>query len=186
MTRTPTPSTAATDSDSTSPSKTRTSVSLLRATYASTCSPSRAAPATRRASASRSGDSVTRSPTDGELGHPQSRLPGGNRHPLAELAAGAGPGPEVVADRIHEPQGLRAVADQVRSPQRFGDLAVLDEVGLGHPEHVVAGGRVDLATTELGAVDAVRRVAHDVRGVVLALEEIGVGHPYHRQIGRAH
>ena len=44
MTRMPTPSTLAVVSDSTSPSNTSTSVSRVRTTYASTCSPSRAVP----------------------------------------------------------------------------------------------------------------------------------------------
>ena len=52
-------------------------------------------------------------------------------------------------------QHLRAVADQVALAQRLGDLAVLDQVGLGHAEHEVAGGGVHLAAAELGDVDAV-------------------------------
>ena len=51
---------------------------------------------------------------------------------------------EVVADSVDVAQHLRTVADEVGLPQRLGDLAVLDEVGLGHAEHEVAAGRVDL------------------------------------------
>ena len=54
-------------------------------------------------------------------------------------------------------QHLRAVADEVALAERLGDLAVLDEVGLGHAEHEVAGGGVDLAAAEVGHVHAVRR-----------------------------
>ena len=50
---------------------------------------------------------------------------------------------------------LRAVADEVALADRVGDLAVLDQVGLGHAEHEVAGGGVDLAAAELGHVHAV-------------------------------
>ncbi len=52
-------------------------------------------------------------------------------------------------------QDLRTVADEVALAERLGDLAVLDQVGLGHAEHEVAGGRVDLTAAELRDVDAV-------------------------------
>ena len=62
-------------------------------------------------------------------------------------------------------QHLGAVADEVALAERLGDLAVLDEVGLGHAEHEVAGGGVDLTATEVGDVDALLGVGHDVVGV---------------------
>src|SRR5262249_42239771 len=170
------------DSDSTSPSKTRTSVSRERTTYASTSSPDRAAPTTRCASSRRSRASLTGGAADRQLGHAQCRLPGGDGHALPELAAGAGPGPEVVSDRIDAAERLGAVADQVGGAPRLGDLAVLDGGRLGHFEHEVARGRVHLTASELGAVDAVRRLAHDLLGVVLAGEKVRVGHAHHREV----
>src|SRR2546423_8465774 len=184
ITRTPTPSTPAIDSDSTSPSNTRTSVSRERTTYASTSSPARAWPATRctRSSSSLEDASLTGGAADGHLRHAQRRLPGGHRHALAELPARAGPGPEVGADGVDVAQGLGTVADEVGGPHRLGDLAVLDEVRLRHPEHEVARRRVHLPASELGAVDAVRRPAHDLLGVVLPLEDVRVRHAHHREM----
>ena len=49
---------------------------------------------------------------------------------------------------------LGTVADEVALADRLGDLAVLDEVRLGHAEHEVAGGGVDLAAAELLHVHA--------------------------------
>src|SRR5215218_5342911 len=183
-TRTPTPSTPATDSDSTSPSKTRTSVSRDRTTYASTCSPLRAAPATRcaRSSNSPEGPSLTGGAADGQLRDSQRRLPRGDGHALPELPASAGPRPEVVAERVDVAERLGAVADEVGGAYRLGDLAVLDEVRLGHPEHEVARRRVHLPTPELRAVDAVRRLTHDLVGIVLPREEVRVGHANHREV----
>src|SRR5216683_6118626 len=105
MTRTPTPSTPATDNDSTSPSNTRTSVSFDRTTYASTSSPAAAAPATRcaRSSSSVGPSLLTGRAPDRQLRDAQRRLTGGDRDALAELAAGAGPRPEVVPHRVDEP-----------------------------------------------------------------------------------
>ena len=61
----------------------------------------------------------------------QRRLARRHRHALAVLAAHAGPGVEVVADRVDPPQHLGTVADQLRGADRVGDLAVLDQVRLG-------------------------------------------------------
>src|SRR5262245_62148518 len=152
------------DSDSTSPSKTRTSVSRDRTTYASISSPGRAAPATRCARSRRSGASLTGRAADRQLRHPQRRLPGRDGDSLPELAARAGPRAEVAADRVDAAQRLGAVADEVGGAHGLGDLAVLDEVRLGHAEHEVARRRVDLPAPELGAVDAVRRLTHDLVG----------------------
>ena len=96
-----------------------------------------------------------RGAADGELGDPQGGLARRHRHALAVLAAGAGPGVEVVADGVDQPQGLGAVADELRGAHRFGDLAVLDQVRLGDAEHEVAGRGVDLTAAERDAVEAV-------------------------------
>src|SRR3712207_5172775 len=132
------PSVSADDSDSTSPSNAFTSVWLDRATYASTCSPSRASAATRPARARRSPtapasdwrncpwkgvfapvSSVRTSPgrpAHGHGRHPEGGLAGGDGDALAVLAAGAGPGVEVVADRVDRAQDLGTVADEVGGP----------------------------------------------------------------------
>src|SRR5262249_20312398 len=93
------PSTTAVVSDSTSPPNTSTSVSRERTTYASTCSPAPAAPATLRAMSSSSATSG-RGAADGHLAHEHRRLPGRHGHALAVLAAHAGPRVEIVADRV--------------------------------------------------------------------------------------
>ena len=59
-----------------------------------------------------------------------------------------GPIAKSLPTRVDQREHLRAVADEVALAQRLGDLAVLDEVGLGHAEHEVAGGRVDLTAAE--------------------------------------
>ena len=93
-------------------------------------------------------------------GDPQGGLADADGHALAVLAAGAGTAHgEVVAHGVDVGEHLGPVADEVAVAQRVGDLAVLDEVRLGHAEHEVAGGRVDLAAAELRHVHAVRRLA---------------------------
>src|SRR6266480_6326846 len=96
-----------------------------------------------------------RGAADGHLAHEHGGLARRHRHTLALLAAHPGPGLEVVADRVDHAQHLGPVADELRGPYRSGDLAALDEVRLGDPEHEVAGRGVDLAPAELDAVDAV-------------------------------
>ena len=111
------------------------------------------------------------------------RLTVADRHALAVLAARARVAHrEVVAQQVDVAQHLRTVADQVAFAQRLGDLTVLDQVGLGHAEHEVAGGRVDAAAAELGDVHAVIGAADDVVGILGAVEHVGVGHPHHRQV----
>ncbi len=78
-----------------------------------------------------------------------------------------------------------SVADQVALAQRHRDLAVLDEIGLEHAEHEVAGGRVDLAAAELGDVHAVVGGADDLLIVVGTTHHVGVRHPHHRQVAVA-
>src|SRR3954451_18165913 len=174
----PTPSTPATDNDSTSPSNTSMSVSRVRTTYASTCSSPSAIAAARFAISSSpasllmfpapgahgAGPLGPRSllgrvpaslharsccsTADSHLLDPQRRLPRRHRHALPALAAGTGPGVEVVADRVDHAEHLGPVADELRGADRCGDLALLDEVRLGHTEHEVAGRGVDLPPTE--------------------------------------
>ena len=45
-------------------------------------------------------------------------------------------------------QRIRAGADQRGALDRHGDLAVLDQIGLGAGEHELAGGDVHLAAAE--------------------------------------
>ena len=75
-----------------------------------------------------------------------------------------------------------AVADEVALPDRLGDLAVLDEVRLGHAEDEVAGGGVDLPAAQRRHVHAVVGRGHDAARVALATHQVGVGHPHHRQV----
>src|SRR4051812_4525323 len=211
MTRTPIPAASATASDSTWPPNTLISVSRDRTTYASTCSPGRAASATPAAidssspltpcpllalragpvaphsarphrTAAAMGRRSRGGAADGELGDAQGRLARRHGHALAVLAAHAGPRLEVVADDVDRAQRLGSVADQLRGAHRLGDLAVLDHVGLGDAEHEVAGGRVHLAAPERDAVEAVGRLPDDLVGVLGAGLDVGVGHPHHRQV----
>src|SRR5688572_8359910 len=82
--------------------------------------------------------------TDCYLIHPQRRLAHSHRNALAVLAAGADPGieREVVADHRDAVEVGWPVADQHRALHRRGNLAVLDLVGLGALEHVLARGDV--------------------------------------------
>ena len=73
---------------------------------------------------------------------------------------------EVVAHGVDVLEHLGAVADEVALADRLGDLAVLDQVRLGHAEHEVAGGGVDLAAAEVGHEHAVGGAGDDVVGVV--------------------
>ena len=78
---------------------------------------------------------------------------------------------------------LGTVADEVALADRVGDLAVLDQVRLGHAEHEVAGGRVDLAAAELlrrrRPARSRRRCRRDRPA---AGQQVGVGHAHHRQV----
>src|SRR5207249_9146032 len=145
-------------------SRARTSVSVPRDAYASTCSPSRAQPATR-ATISTSSSLTSGGAADGHPGHPESRLSRRHGHGLSVLAARARPGVEVIADGVDRLEHLGAVADEVGGAHRLGDLAVLDHVRLGHAEDEVAGRGVHGPAAELHAVDAVRRALDDVVGV---------------------
>jgi hypothetical protein len=187
MTRTPMPADVADASCSTSPSYTRTSVDDERPTTTSTCSPALAS-ATIRSPIWSSSSSVPKRPQAAvpptvRRAHPQGGHAVADGHALAVLAAGPGRAHlEVVADGIDELEHLGAVADEVALAQRLGDLAVLDQVRLGHPEHEVAGGGVDLAAAEVGHVHAVGGVGDDVVGSVVPLVRYRVGHADHRQV----
>src|SRR5262245_55488626 len=80
--------------------------------------------------------------SDRDAVHAQRRLADADRHALAVLAAGADAGVEleIVADHADAMQVGRPVADQHGALQRRADLAVLDLVGLGALEHVLARG----------------------------------------------
>src|SRR4051794_8582831 len=100
-------------------------------------------------------------PADGHLPDEHRRLPGRDGHALSVLAAHAGPGVEVVADRVDAAEHLGTVADELRGAHRSRDLAVLDEVRLGDAEHEVAGRGVHLSAAELHAVEPELDTLHD-------------------------
>ena len=79
----------------------------------------------------------------------------------------------------------RPVADQHGALDRRGDLAVLDQIGLGALEHELARGDVDLAAAEIHRVEAVLHRGDDFLRVVRAGEHVGVGHARHRHVGIA-
>ena len=110
----PTPSTSATASDSTSPSKTFTSVTQRTGSRCALDLLAGPAPSRRPANATSPAAVSRRGPPDGQLPDPQRRLPGRHRHPLAVLAARAGPGVEVATDRVDAEQRLGTVADELR------------------------------------------------------------------------
>src|SRR5690554_786787 len=187
-TRTPTPWDSAEDNDSTCPSYTRTWVSRDRSTTTSTCSPPRA-PASTRSARANSSSLISAPPAlrgraaDGEARDPQDGGPVADRHALAVLAARAGVTHlEVVAQHVDAGEHLGAVADEVAVTDGSGDAAVLDEVRLGHAEHEVAGGGVDLTAAELGDEHAPFGGGDDVVGVVGAVADVGVRHPHHREV----
>ena len=94
-----------------------------------------------------------------------------DRDALAVLAARAGRAHgEVVGQGVDVLEHLGAVADEVALAERLGDLAVLDQVRLGHAEHEVAGGGVHLAAAEVGHVHAVGGAGDDVVRVVGAVQ----------------
>src|SRR5829696_4884893 len=188
MTRMPTPAASADENDSISPLYTRISVSRSWTTTASTCSSSRAM-ATTRSPISRSRSVSTliadsgRGAADREARHPQGRNTVAHRDALPVFATGARRAHgEVVSERIDGREHLGTVADEVALPQRSGDLAVLDEVRLGHAEHEVARGGVDLAAAELLDEHAVVRARDDLAWIEHAVLEIGVRHAHHRQV----
>ena len=93
--------------------------------------------------------------THGDRVQFQGRLANAYRHRLPILAArpDAAVQSQVVADHRNPAHRLRTIADQGRTLDRRCDLAILDEVGLAGREHELAAGDINLATTEVGAVD---------------------------------
>src|SRR5262249_43162907 len=75
-----------------------------------------------------------------------------------------------------------AVANQHGALQRRAYFAVLDSIGLGHVEHVLARGDVDLTAAEVDRVDAVLDRRDDLGRVVAARKHVGVGHAWHRHM----
>src|SRR5918994_94806 len=90
---------------------------------------------------------------------------------------------EVVAEGVDGRDHAGPVADQVGPAPRGGHLAVLDQVALDHPEHELAGDRVDLAAPQRLGVQASRGLADDLLGVVAAGQHVGVGHARDRHVG---
>src|SRR5215468_1456700 len=92
---------------------------------------------------------------DRDAVHAQRGLADADRHALAVLAAGADAGVEleVVADHADAIEVGRAIADQHGALERSTELAVLDAIGFGHVEHVLARGDVDLSAAEVDGVD---------------------------------
>ena len=85
----------------------------------------------------------------------QGWLPDPDRHALPLLATDADPGiqRQIVADHGDLLHRLGPVANQGRPLERRGDLAILDEIGLGGREDKLAGGDIHLATAEVRRVD---------------------------------
>ena len=103
----------------------------------------------------------------GQRADPQGGLAVADGDALAVLAAGTGrTHGEVVAHHVDVAQHFGAAADEVGVAERLGDVAVGDQVGLGHPEDEVTGGGIDLAAAQLGHVHPVRRLADDLLGVL--------------------
>src|SRR5215211_5877110 len=134
---------------------------------------------------------------DRDAVHAQGGLADTDGDALAVLAAGADAGVEleVVADHADALQVGRAVADQHGALERRADLAVLDPVGLGAVEHVLARRDVHLAAAEIYRIDAVLHRRDDLARRVGSGQHIGVGHARHRNMrmalapsiaGRAH
>src|SRR5437867_752735 len=71
-----------------------------------------------------------------------------DRHTLAVLAADPLQALEVAGHRVDGREDGDPVPDQVGPPDRPRDLPALDQVPLRDPEYEVAGGRVDLPTTQ--------------------------------------
>src|SRR5262245_20595762 len=104
-------------------------------------------------------------PADGDAVHAQGGLANAHRDALAVLAAGAAAGVkrEVVADHAYPVEIGWSVADQHGALHRCPDLAVLDAIGLGTLENVLAGGDVHLSAAEIDRVDAVLHRREDLR-----------------------
>src|SRR5580692_6412326 len=83
---------------------------------------------------------LLRRAADRHLVDAQCRLSYADRYALAFLAADTDAGIEghVVADHAHVLERFRAVADQRRTFDRVGDLAVFDHVGFRRREHELA------------------------------------------------
>jgi hypothetical protein len=108
---------------------------------------------------------------DGDALDQQRRLADTHRHALPVLATDthALVQGQVVADHAHLLHGFRTVADQGRALHRRGDAAILDQVGLGGREHVLAAGDVDLAAAEVHRIQALlHRTDHFLRVVLPA------------------
>ena len=123
-----------------------------RTTTASTCSPGPARATTR--SAMRRGAQASscscRGAADGEAATRRVGTPSPTGTPWPSLPqVPGGPMAKSLPSGVDAAEHLGAVADEVALAERLGDLAVLDEVGLGHAEHEVAGGGVDLAAAEV-------------------------------------
>ena len=88
-----------------------------------------------------------------------------------------------MADHAHLLHRFRAAADERGALHRRGHLPVLDQIGLGGREHVLAAGDVDLAAAEVDRVQALLHRADHVGWIVLAGEHAGVGHARHHQVG---
>ena len=114
----------------------------------------------------------------------QGRLAYPDGYALAFLVAGADTGVEahVVADHGNVRQRIRSIADERRTPDRIGDLAVLDHIGLVSGEHELAADDIDLAAAEICRIQAVADRSDDLGGIPVAVEHVGVGHPRHRHM----
>src|SRR5205085_4488523 len=159
--RTPTPRVSENVSPSTSRSRARTSVWRDSAPYASTASSPSAASTAARQSSRRSGVSATGA-SHGHARDAERRGAVADRHPLAVLAADALARLEVRRDGVDRGEDVDAPSDEIRPPDRRGELPVLDHVALADTEHEGAVRGVDLAAADRLHVQPARRVAEHV------------------------
>src|SRR6185295_15189264 len=128
--------------------------------------------------------SRSRRAPDREAINPQSRLADADRDALTFLSASADARIEahVVADHGHMGQRIRPVANEGRTLDWVGDLAVLDHIGFGCGEHKLAAYDIDLAPAEVRRVQAIFYLADDLGRILGAVEHVGVGHARHRHM----
>src|SRR5215475_14090000 len=121
---------------------------------------------------------------DRDAVHAQRGLTDADRHALAVLAAGADARVE-----------LEVIADHHGALHRCADPSILDPVGFGALEHILARSDVHLSAAEIDRIDSILHRGDDLVRAVAAVEHIGIGHARHGHMcvalaaaiaGRAH